>query len=978
MSFPALRFPCAGYARQFLNKQKPSRLLRGGFCLSINLKIYFCGGNAALFVFPVTCAAEKHLISEKPLNKWFFKGTGVVLAGIERSPKIRDFRASGIPVQERVENSTRSNRPDCFGAVSYCSAFVRLAKNAEYAIIHINESDSEKEEITLPKQKRSLNSVYISARLRESLQRISDHTLTAVTAPMGYGKTTAINRFISEYEKRTPATVIRINVYSDNMAVFWKSVSEAFAHAGYQFLREYQCPCDRVGGSMLADELCRKLASYTPCCIFIDDFHLLNDDRVSAFICTLADRAPENLHIIVAGRNRFLSDADIFRLGGRAYLLGAEHLRLNRDELKAYAGRCGIILTDEETDELMYSSEGWFSAVYLNLRAFEERGVLPKKSDIYEIFTSAMIAPLNERQREFSAVMSLADEFTAEEARYVTECGDTEALLTALTEQNAFIERLPDRKTYRFHNMMRECAGRIFSSLAASKQKACLERFGKWYESCGQYIEAMRFFKKSGNYDALLNVIRLDAGILLSSLEPDRVSAAIASCPEEILKKHPTALLVLMRSMFNWRKIPEMQKMRELLLAAIEEWSDMPQAERGNLLGECDLIMSFLMYNDISEMSRLHRSADRLMSRPAVSIRKNGGWTFGSPSVLMMFHRSPGELNKELAEMDECMPHYYKLTDGHGMGAEKIMYAEAEFMRGSFTDAQIALESAYAETLGNGQENMTVCCDFLALRLSLNTDTALKYTVEQRHKALLQYHNSAWLNIFNAACAYFYAVLSQNEKIPDIFKEHNLSAVNILAPGKPMIMMIENKVYLSQGAFAEVIANGERLLSICETMNYGLVALHLQIHIAAAYECLDKRGEAVRWLKEAVKHALPDNLVMPFVENYPYIEAAVKVLQSDTDTEFIKRIIRLGESFSARVSVLLRPESRPSAFACLTEREYILAGLIAERLSNREIAERMFLTEGSVKQYINQLYSKLGIDGDTRTKRKRLTELTKG
>ena len=73
------------------------------FSLSINLKFYFCGVHAASFVFPLTCAAEKHIISEKPLNKWFFKGTGVVLAGIECSPKIFDFRASGIPVQERVD-----------------------------------------------------------------------------------------------------------------------------------------------------------------------------------------------------------------------------------------------------------------------------------------------------------------------------------------------------------------------------------------------------------------------------------------------------------------------------------------------------------------------------------------------------------------------------------------------------------------------------------------------------------------------------------------------------------------------------------------------------------------------------------------------------------------------------------------------------------------------------------------------------------
>ena len=102
------------------------------------------------------------------------------------------------------------------------------------------------------------------------------------------------------------------------------------------------------------------------------------------------------------------------------------------------------------------------------------------------------------------------------------------------------------------------------------------------------------------------------------------------------------------------------------------------------------------MYNDISAMSRLHRSASKQMSRPAVSIQNVGGWSFGSPSVLMMYHREPGALKKELAEMEECMPHYYKITNGHGQGAEKIMSAEAYFLQGKFTDAQIALEQAYA------------------------------------------------------------------------------------------------------------------------------------------------------------------------------------------------------------------------------------------------------------------------------------------
>ena len=64
--------------------------------------LFFCGGKPH-FVFPATGASEKLLVSENPLIKRVFKNTGVVLAGIECSPKIFDFRASGIPVQESVE-----------------------------------------------------------------------------------------------------------------------------------------------------------------------------------------------------------------------------------------------------------------------------------------------------------------------------------------------------------------------------------------------------------------------------------------------------------------------------------------------------------------------------------------------------------------------------------------------------------------------------------------------------------------------------------------------------------------------------------------------------------------------------------------------------------------------------------------------------------------------------------------------------------
>ena len=103
----------------------------------------------------------------------------------------------------------------------------------------------------MPKAKWNLNTVYISERLQESLRPISRCAMTTMVAPMGYGKTTAVNWYLGERARAEPLHSIRISVYSDNLAIFWKSAQEAFARAGFPFLREYPCPTDAAGGGLL-------------------------------------------------------------------------------------------------------------------------------------------------------------------------------------------------------------------------------------------------------------------------------------------------------------------------------------------------------------------------------------------------------------------------------------------------------------------------------------------------------------------------------------------------------------------------------------------------------------------------------------------------------------------------------------------------------------------------------------------------------
>ena len=83
----------------------------------------------------------------------------------------------------------------------------------------------------------------------------------------------------------------------------------------------------------------------------------------------------------------------------------------------------------------------------------------------------------------------------------------------------------------------------------------------------------------------------------------------------------------------------------------------------------------------------------------------------------------------------------------------------------------------------------------------------------------------------------------------------------------------------------------------------------------------------------------------------------------------------MGEMYEMRRECLRKEAHRPEVLAVLTDKEHEMVLLINQHQTNREIAEKMFLSEGSVKQYVKQIYSKLQIEGDTRTKRKQLLQL---
>ena len=84
------------------------------------------------------------------------------------------------------------------------------------------------------------------------------------------------------------------------------------------------------------------------------------------------------------------------------------------------------------------------------------------------------------------------------------------------------------------------------------------------------------------------------------------------------------------------------------------------------------LILSFTKYNNIEEMSNLHKEAYELMYKPSTIMTNKSTWTFGSPSILYMYYREKDKLQEQLRIMKNAMPYYYKITDNHGKGSPDV------------------------------------------------------------------------------------------------------------------------------------------------------------------------------------------------------------------------------------------------------------------------------------------------------------------
>jgi LuxR family maltose regulon positive regulatory protein len=125
----------------------------------------------------------------------------------------------------------------------------------------------------------------------------------------------------------------------------------------------------------------------------------------------------------------------------------------------------------------------------------------------------------------------------------------------------------------------------------------------------------------------------------------------------------------------------------------------------------------------------------------------------------------------------------------------------------------------------------------------------------------------------------------------------------------------------------------------------------------------------VEYLRKSLGLAEPEGFMRVFLDEGRPMEALIQLTSVDVEGTlkgYTEKLLYAFESIPREAGTSGGSSQPERLVESLTRREVEVLELIASGLSNQEIAERLVLSEGTVKTHTHNLYGKLGVSSRTR------------
>mgnify|MGYP001040717256 CR=1 FL=1 len=377
-------------------------------------------------------------------------------------------------------------------------------------------------------------------------------------------------------------------------------------------------------------------------------------------------------------------------------------------------------------------------------------------------------------------------------------------------------------------------------------------------------------------------------------------------------------------------------------------------------------INAFLDYNDFTKMNAQFIKVADITNKPLKHIAGHFPFSFECPSVMSIYHSSPGALDYETYALEECASNYYRITNGHGKGFEALMKAEVLYNRGEIESAEILCHKALYMADGRNQYSIYIAATFIMTLISIYKGANDEFKEHMNNMTHIT-ENTSYLpqhmhKMTDICKSYIYSNLSSPDNMCEWLKDYKQLELSINFHSLGFANIILGKYLILIGDYHKFLGISGQFLGLNHIYSYVISNIYTYIYLSIANNETGEKEKSHKFIMMAVNLAMPDRLYMPFVHNYPYINMLLDEINTAKDISlFVKNIQRLSKPYEKGVKAINKA-GRLLADYGLTVREADVAKLAAKRLTNKEIADQLFIAESTVKSNMKMIFNKLEIN----------------
>jgi len=850
--------------------------------------------------------------------------------------------------------------------------------------------------------------------------------VVVMAAPAGYGKSTLMGRWHARLlERGVSCAWLSLDEDDNDAARFLRhliaALQKASAHIGKDVAEDLIA--DFASGSRsVLEAIAGDLAQIQHrIVLFLDDLQLVEGPEVRGILNWLINYAPRSLQYVIGTREDPGLRLSGLRVRCQLLELGAEQLQFDAAEAaQFYKSRLGRDLPAPDLRTLLTKTEGWPAALELAalvLAGSSEptafiRHFAGTDTSVVDYLCDMVLLQMDERTRDIVFRISMFDRICAPLARAVTEAGDAEEALLGLRTRNLFLIPL-DRswEWVRFHHLVGEFFRATFRRTAPTQALECLVRGAQWLHANGHVEEAINYMIRAQEWERATQWVADSVEELVFRRGYHQtILRWMNALPEAYVDRHPViriqyafALSFYPRYQEYEAQIYRLQQLQENLEAQAD---DAGRIEELRCAVEMQVAMSVGLRDDGMRGGEL--AAAWLARWPEASLRRKG--VMGN--VLSFGHKTRGHIGEGLKMIAETRQWLEQSEGYYALSWTAYLEAVLHLKRGSYFDSRLActrgLELVERRLHGHpGQTSLLhtilagICYEFDEIEQALaHLELAQSGANEYAHAdaLIVAYLTQARIQHLRHDESGALAMLREGQELGEQrgwrrvtlslaaeecrslaraghheearlvatrFDFHELPARSGASPVSSDKALRAASRYLLKQSPRVVVEALDAAIENSRRREIAHRSVELLVLRALAKKEDGDWASALADVRNALSIAAPRHYVRVFLDEGRELGALIdrldmEQLRGSEAAPLARRLQR------AMYTPDIQGGTPIGMGEALTKRELSILKRLESGLSNKEIAEAIFVSEGTLKWHLHNVYGKLNVKNRTR------------